>query len=132
MIMKKHPFFVQWSAPHSAWRRLWLVGGSCLWFGVLSLPTGAQADSDPSSDNAPSESDQLETPASDWTAQWIGRHNPASVPALGQQAPATWLRRVGLDVGVRAALISRRHTAVGQLADFQGGPSRTGSNDEHI
>ena len=29
-------------------------------------------------------------------------------------------------------VISRRHTAVGQLADFQGGPSRTGSNDEHI
>src|SRR5262249_27647282 len=29
-------------------------------------------------------------------------------------------------------IISRRPTAVGQLADFQGGPSRTGSNDEHI
>jgi hypothetical protein len=29
-------------------------------------------------------------------------------------------------------VISRRHTAVDQLADFQGGPSRTGSNDEHI
>ena len=29
-------------------------------------------------------------------------------------------------------VISRRHIAVGQLADFQGGPSRTGSNDEHI
>ena len=29
-------------------------------------------------------------------------------------------------------VISRRHTAVGQLADFQGGPSRTGSYDEHI
>src|SRR5215471_17641656 len=28
-------------------------------------------------------------------------------------------------------VISRRHTAVGQLADFQGGPSRTGGNDEH-
>ena len=25
-------------------------------------------------------------------------------------------------------VISRRHTAVGQLADFQGGPSRTGGN----
>src|SRR5215471_10770539 len=29
-------------------------------------------------------------------------------------------------------VISREHTAVGQLADFQGGPSRTGGNDEHI
>ena len=29
-------------------------------------------------------------------------------------------------------VISRRHTAVGQLADFRGGPSRTGSYDEHI
>jgi len=29
-------------------------------------------------------------------------------------------------------VISRRHTAVGQLADFQGGPSRTGGYDEHI
>src|SRR6516165_3733865 len=29
-------------------------------------------------------------------------------------------------------VISRRLTAVGQLADFQGGPSRTGSNDPHI
>jgi hypothetical protein len=27
---------------------------------------------------------------------------------------------------------TRRHTAVGQLADFQGGPNRTGSYDEHI
>src|SRR6516162_1616989 len=29
-------------------------------------------------------------------------------------------------------VISRRHTGVGQLADFQGGPSQTGSYDEHI
>ncbi|HUN38597.1 MAG TPA: hypothetical protein VMU95_41935 [Trebonia sp.] len=28
----------------------------------------------------------------DWTAQWIGRDDPATRPALGQQAPAPLLR----------------------------------------
>lgn len=29
----------------------------------------------------------------DWTAQWIGRNDPATRPALGQQAPAPLLRK---------------------------------------
>jgi hypothetical protein len=34
--------------------------------------------------------------------------------------------------GLVHRVISRRHTAVGHLADFQGGPSRTGGYNEHI
>ena len=38
-----------------------------------------------------SDSDSFQV--SDWAAQWIGRNNPATVPALGQQAPAPLLRK---------------------------------------
>lgn len=89
--MKKRPFFVRLSTQPSAWRRLWLVGASCLWFGPFSLPTGAQADADSSSENASPDSDSFQV--SDWTAQWIGRNNPATVAALGQQAPDPLLRK---------------------------------------
>jgi alpha-L-rhamnosidase len=91
--MKRNPFFVYLSALPLAWRRLWRAGGSCLWFGALSLPMSIQALADSSSDQASSQPDQVDAPALDWTAQWIGRSNPASVPALGQQAQAPELRK---------------------------------------
>ena len=62
-MMKARPLLQNFSA-------LSLV---CLLLGALSLPAGAQVDTDRSSEKAPSESDSLD--ASDWTAQWIGRNN---------------------------------------------------------
>ena len=80
-MMKARPLLQNFSA----------LSLGCLLLGALSLPAGAQVDTDRSSEKAPSESDSLD--ASDWTAQWIGRNNPASVPALGQQARAPQLRK---------------------------------------
>jgi alpha-L-rhamnosidase len=80
-MIRKHPLLQTFSALGLGW----------LLLGALCLPASAQADADRSSENAPSESDSLD--ASDWTAQWIGRNNPASVPTLGQQARAPQLRK---------------------------------------
>lgn len=41
----------------------------------------------------PTEFDTALMSPSDWTAQWIGRNDPATRPALGQQAPAPLLRK---------------------------------------
>jgi hypothetical protein len=48
------------------------------------------------------------------------------------QYPSDYWRLVNTLIRLVHRVISRRRTAVGQLADFQGGPSRTGGNDEHI
>ena len=45
---------------------------------------------------------------------------------------STGLQSKPLFFGLVHQVMSRRHTAVGRLADFQGDPSRTGSHDEHI
>ena len=68
----------------SAWRsRLMLTAASFIGLGPLFLPDPALGGNDIST--------SLEAPG--WTAQWIGRNNPASVPPLGQQAPAPLLRK---------------------------------------
>jgi alpha-L-rhamnosidase len=60
-----------------------LAGFWCI--SALSLPIRSLAKTDVSA------SDLFQ--ASDWTAQWIGRNNPPTVPKLGQQAPAPLLRK---------------------------------------
>jgi alpha-L-rhamnosidase len=83
--MKKNPFLLRFNTPPFARRRLWLVGAGCLWLGTLCIPALAQ------DENAPPESEVVS--ASDWTAQWIGRDNPASPPGLGLQPRAPQLRK---------------------------------------
>ena len=61
------------------------LGLGCLLLGALCLPTRVLGEKDLS------DSDSFQV--SDWAAQWIGRNNPATVPALGQQAPAPLLRK---------------------------------------
>jgi alpha-L-rhamnosidase len=53
---------------------------------ALALSGGALAE-------ASMAADPSATGPSEWTAQWIGRNDPATRPALGQQAPAPLLRK---------------------------------------